>query len=92
MPRNAATEAACLSLAPMDYRTEAAAIECGWDGCMCGSCAQDVSAHPFVVAKVETARLAPLHDVMAPSTPQAAAPRSRPTAEIVICEPPQPNL
>ena len=59
---------------------------------MCGSCAQDVSAHPFVVARVETARLAPLHDVAATSTPQAAGPTSRPTAEIVSCEPPQPTI
>ena len=37
------------------------------------------------------AGLVPLHDVMAPSAPQAAAPHSRPTAEIVRCEPPQPK-
>jgi hypothetical protein len=72
-----ATNPSCFgcSVCGVEDRTEAAAIECGWDGCMCGSCAQDVSAPPFVVAKVETARLAQLHDVMASSTPQAAEPR-----------------
>ena len=41
MPRNAATKAARLSIAPMEDRTEAVVMRDGWSARMCGPCARD---------------------------------------------------
>ena len=69
---------------------ETQAARDGWAVCVCGSCVQGVPARSFEGANAEIATSAPCYAPLANSTPQAAGPRSRLTAGIVSCEPPQP--